>query len=195
MQLETISAWSQIFGTLIAILGFIFGIWLEWPKIKERVKGNVPPADGRKTSSLLVRLAIAAIIIGILLFLFGSTLKELLKDLSPALPFPAFQERSSDLQMTALNTGLFTEEVISITNNSENQLALYRWMILKNGERIFTFPQTFIKPHQSIDLYTRSGVDSTTSLHMNYFNPILQSGDVITLADIAGTQRATYQIP
>ena len=199
MQLETISAWSQIVGTLITFIGLLFGIWLQWPEIKKRIKVDAPASGTKqqtwKAPPLMVKLAAVTVILGILLVVFGSTLKERLKDLTPTLSFPSSQAQSTNIRIEATVSGIATTEYMSIINTSERQISLYGWIVRINGQALYSFPQAYIKPGQSIDLHTYSGVDSSTSFHMNLFNSILQSGDVITLFDAAEKQKAEYQIP
>jgi predicted PurR-regulated permease PerM len=195
MQLETVSAWATIIGTIIAFFGFVLYVLVEWPEIKKRIKGEGPEKSKRRMPSFLVVLAAVTVTLGIFLVGYGSTLKERLKDLAPALSIQTSQSQGTDMKIEVVNSGNITTEVISIINTSEGRLSLYGWTISDNGQKIYSLSQVYINPGQTIDLHSSAGVDSTTSIHMSLFRPVLHSGDVITLTDAAGEQRAKYQIP
>jgi hypothetical protein len=156
-----------------------------------------------KESSVLVKAAwiagifalIAALVAGIFL-LINTVLEHNLSTTTTPIQVsvPVSVSIQKNIEVSTSEIGTFNE-AIKISNKSGAPLILNYWSIQINGQDIFRFPSRVLVADRIIFVHTSAGIDSSTSLHLNLSQPILQSGSLVILLDATGKQRAKYQIP
>lgn len=99
------------------------------------------------------------------------------------------------VEISTSGIGNIINETINIKNNGEVSLFMNSWNIQIDRQNIFRFPNMLLAPGGIVFVHTSAGIDSSTSLHMNFPRPILSSGILISLYDATGKQRSEYQIP
>jgi LysM repeat protein len=92
---------------------------------------------------------------------------------------------------------LETERVL-VKFNGEGELSLVGWSISDQDGNTFLFPQTSqlrLYKDGAIYIFTKSGTNNVIEMFWGLQQPVWQTGDVVSLRDTAGVERASYQIP
>jgi hypothetical protein len=91
--------------------------------------------------------------------------------------------------------GDLENEYIHFLYLGSEPLNLENWQVQDEHQHSYIFPAFVIYKNGAFDLYTKGGTDSTIELYMAQAAALWQSGETITLLDLAGNKRLTYQIP
>ncbi len=92
--------------------------------------------------------------------------------------------------------GNLTEEAIQIVNSGNRQIGLLNWILSDESGYNYKFGQiTLFGEGAGILLHTETGTNGPTDLYWNQENPILQSGETLTLVDADGNIVSTFTVP
>ncbi|MFO7680828.1 MAG: lamin tail domain-containing protein [Chloroflexota bacterium] len=92
--------------------------------------------------------------------------------------------------------GNLTEEAIQIVNSGSRQIGLLNWTLSDESGYSYKFGQiTLFGEGAGILIHTETGANGPTDLYWNQENPILQSGETLTLVDADGNVVSTFTVP
>ena len=87
---------------------------------------------------------------------------------------------------------LATEHVVLI-NNLDGEVSLAGWHLDNNSGSSYSFPQVSLYVKGApLNLFTKSGIDSTNEVYWGLQAPMWQSGMQLSLRDAQGVLQATY---
>jgi LysM repeat protein len=90
---------------------------------------------------------------------------------------------------------LATEHVVLI-NNLDGEVSLAGWHLDNNSGSSYSFPQVSLYVKGApLNLFTKSGIDSTNEVYWGLQAPMWQSGMQLSLRDAQGVLQATYTVP
>lgn len=88
---------------------------------------------------------------------------------------------------------LTTERVV--LRMPAGQAVLTGWQLKDENGNTFTFPQLTLLAGGQVNVYTRSGQPSVTTLYWGLTQPVWQAGETVSLLDAQGRVISTYTIP
>jgi len=92
--------------------------------------------------------------------------------------------------------GSLTAETIQIINSGNRQIGLLNWTLSDESGYTYKFGQvTLFGEGAGILIHTEAGVNDATDLFWNQENPILESGETLTLVDADGNIVSTFTVP
>jgi len=92
-------------------------------------------------------------------------------------------------------TGVLDNEAIVIQNIGDPALLLSGWTLKDSQGSSYTFPELTLYPGGSIQVHTRSGIDTATDLFWGRSEPVWESGELAALYDTQNIARAFYRVP
>lgn len=94
-----------------------------------------------------------------------------------------------------IGAGDIENERVQIISVADMPVDLRGWELTDGKGRYFFFPAIKLYPGGSINLFSRSGVDTAIELYWRQPLAIWSSGDVVELADPDGNTRSEFRIP
>lgn len=92
--------------------------------------------------------------------------------------------------------GSLTDEAIQIINAGNRQIGLLNWKLSDQSGYVYKFGQvTLFGEGAGILIHTEAGVNNATDLYWNQENPLLESGETLTLVDADGNIVSTFTVP
>jgi hypothetical protein len=91
--------------------------------------------------------------------------------------------------------GDLNTEYIMLRNKGAQPVNLDKWQLRGPKGENFTFPVLSLNTSGAVRLYSRAGNSSVIELYWGASTAQWQSGDMLTLADPDGMQKATFTIP
>lgn len=113
---------------------------------------------------------------------------------TPTPPLPPKDAQVIEIE-NVYGAGDAETEMVALQRVGEGALWMAGWKLKNNAGESYTFPALTLNKGASIELYTRSGLDSALKLYWGQTKSRWASGDTVTLVDTQGTVRATYEIP
>lgn len=86
-------------------------------------------------------------------------------------------------------------EVVMLKRTGEGELWLTGWRLEDENNHRFVFPELMLNKDGAIKIYTKPGTNSAIELHWGIKEAVWSSGELVSLMDQNGTNRATYRIP
>lgn len=90
--------------------------------------------------------------------------------------------------------GDLQNELLVIERVGEGALNLVGWKIQDQQNNIFVFPEIELVKGQ-ISVYSRSGTNTVNTLFWGSEEPIWSAGEIVSVLDSAGNERAVFEIP
>lgn len=94
-----------------------------------------------------------------------------------------------------IGAGDIENERVQLVNVASDPVDLSGWELTDGKGRYYFFPAIKLYPGGSINLYSKSGTDTSIELHWKQPLAIWASGDVVELNDPEGNSRTEYRIP
>jgi hypothetical protein len=94
-----------------------------------------------------------------------------------------------------IGAGDLANERVQLISVADAPVDLSGWELTDGKGRYFFFPAVKLYPGGSINLFSRSGVDTSIELYWRQPLAIWASGDVVELADPDGNTRSEFRIP
>ncbi len=101
------------------------------------------------------------------------------------------------IEITAVQgVGEPSTEIVQIVNNGDRQVALLNWELRDASGLVYTFGQrTLFGGGVGILLHSGTGEDSVTDVYWGLTEAAWEAGEIVTLVDADGAERATFVIP
>jgi LysM repeat protein len=96
---------------------------------------------------------------------------------------------------TVVGVGVLANEHVVFRRTGEGELSLVGWRLSDGGNNTYIFPQLTLYKDSTINLNTRTGLNTVTDLFWNFLSPIWSSGKTMSLFDAQNNLRATYTVP
>ena len=96
---------------------------------------------------------------------------------------------------TVVGIGDIENERVQLVSVAKEAVDLSGWEISDNKGLVYIFPAVKLYPGGSINLFSRSGVDTSIELYWNQPSAIWTSGEKVELIDPEGNTRSEYRIP
>ncbi len=97
--------------------------------------------------------------------------------------------------LAVVGVGDLASERVQLLGVGDGSLSLEGWLIKDEDGHTYTFPHITIFPDGAVNLHTRAGVDTVVGLFWGEPEAVWESGEVVTLLDADGNERATYRVP
>jgi len=94
-----------------------------------------------------------------------------------------------------IGAGDIENERVQLVSVAAEPVDLSGWELTDGEGRYYFFPAVKLYPGGSINLYSRSGTDTSIELYWRQPLAIWESGDVVQLNDLDGNPRAEFRIP
>lgn len=115
---------------------------------------------------------------------------------SPILPSAALPLDAQTLQVQiVVGAGDINLERVQMVSVAEEAVNLQGWRIMDEQHNEFIFPLLTIYPEGGLNLYTRSGVNTSVEVFWGLEKTVWDSGETVTLLDADGNLRSSYLIP
>jgi hypothetical protein len=109
-------------------------------------------------------------------------------------PLPSLDSPSITI-LNVFGTGDIENEVVILQNSLEQEVWLDGWQLQDEDGNRYTFQALVLNHNAQIQLYTKAGFDTVTSLYWGRSEPVWQSGNTIKLVDYQGNTRSSFVIP
>lgn len=114
----------------------------------------------------------------------------------PPTSTPSLTPKAAEVSITSvLGTGDLATERVRITLHGGSEISLSDWQLIDSDLHSFIFPQLDLFPEASIQVNTRTGLNTAADLFWGLSTPVWEPGETVQLLDAAGTVRATFKIP
>ncbi len=94
-----------------------------------------------------------------------------------------------------VGAGDLTLEYVLLRRVGEGDLNLAGWALQNSGGEYYTFPDLILYKGGAVQVFSRAGSDTATTLFWNRTAPAWKPGDSVTLLDAQGNIRASYTAP
>lgn len=102
--------------------------------------------------------------------------------------------KTFEIQMV-VGAGDINLEYIQLVSIADADINLEGWKLLDGKKNEFIFPPITIFPGGGLNIYTRSGVNTSVEVFWGRENAAWSSGETVQLLDPDGNLRASYAIP
>lgn len=110
-------------------------------------------------------------------------------------PPPELELALSDFQLVSASvTGDAATESVQIRNTG-GTIDITDWTLVDEDDNVYTFPQILFFSEGEITLFTGEGDDTPVELFRGAAEPLLQSGETLTLIDASGEVQASFLLP
>lgn len=114
---------------------------------------------------------------------------------TPLPPLPPTETPSIQI-INAFGMGDIENEVIVLQNARDDvEIWLDGWQILDEDDNLFTIESLVLNPGASIQIFSKAGYDTVTSLYWNLSEAVWEQGETVTLLDYLGNKRSSFVIP
>lgn len=113
---------------------------------------------------------------------------------APPIELPSLDEETFHIKLV-LGAGDINLECIQLVSVAREGINLQGWRIKDDHQKEFIFPSLIIYPGGGLNIYTRSGVNTSVELYWGLDAAAWSSGDIVQLIDSEGNIRSTYEIP
>ena len=114
----------------------------------------------------------------------------------PALGANPSADTSSQLTINAvIGAGDLENEHVIIEHVGSEDVSLTGWRLRDESGAEYRFPALVLHPGAEINVYSREGDDSASSLYWDRQIAIWNSGEKVSLIDPSGQVQATYTVP
>lgn len=114
----------------------------------------------------------------------------------PPTPTPSQTLQAAEVTITSvLGAGDLATERVKITLHGGSGISMAGWQLIDSDLNSFTFPQLDLFPEASIQINTRTGLNTAADLFWGLSTPVWEPGETVQLLDAAGAVRATFKIP
>lgn len=96
---------------------------------------------------------------------------------------------------TIVGIGDLENERVQLVSVAKEVVDLSGWGISGGKGQVYRFPAVKLYPGGSINLFSKSGVDTSIALYWNQPTAVWMSGDKVKLIDPDGNTRSEYRIP
>ncbi len=111
-------------------------------------------------------------------------------------PSPRVTGETGGVQIeNVFGVGDLNTEVVILKRTGEGALWLTGWRLEDENNHRFVFPELMLNKDGAIKIYTKPGTNSAIELHWGIKEAVWSSGELVSLMDQNGTNRATYRIP
>ena len=159
---------------------------------------------------LIVNIFVSAAVTGAILFWYDQTYRQAVIPPSPTSVSVPDEVLPADVPVedTLAPTDEISVEIVSVIGaetldaemvliryTGENELDLIGWQLKDEDRKVFPFPQLTLYPEGAVQVHTTSGQNTVVDLYWGLRNPVWESGEIATLVDAQGNERATYIVP
>ena len=110
---------------------------------------------------------------------------------SPGAPLP----EARVVINSVIGAGDLATERVFLTRTGFGELNLAGWELQDQNGNVFTFPQLELFEGGAVNVWTTSGSPTVVDLYWGLQAPVWSSGEIATLLDEQGKERATYTVP
>ncbi|MBU0510948.1 MAG: LysM peptidoglycan-binding domain-containing protein [Chloroflexi bacterium] len=97
--------------------------------------------------------------------------------------------------VAVFGVGDLASERVQLLGVGDGSLSLAGWLLKDEDGHIYTFPHITLFSDGAVNLYTKVGVDTVMHLFWSEPEAVWEAGEVVTLLDVDGNERATYRVP
>lgn len=97
--------------------------------------------------------------------------------------------------VAVFGVGDLASERVQLLGVGDGSLSLAGWLLKDEDGNTFIFPHITLFPDGAVNLYTKAGVDTVVDLFWSEPEAVWEAGEVVTLLDADGNERATYRVP
>ena len=159
---------------------------------------------------LLLNIFVSAAVTGAILFWYDRTQAGAEIPAAPAnvaAPSENLSDESSNSAATApdveidveivnvIGAEIFDAEMVSVRYSGDGELDLAGWYLEDEDKNVFVFPQLILFAEGAVRVHTMSGQDTVVDLYRGMRESVWESGEVASLMDPQGIERATYEVP
>lgn len=113
----------------------------------------------------------------------------------PELPGPGENEIAEVVIVNVVGAGDLATERVRLEYQGEGEHSMEGWLLKNESGSEFVFPLLTLFPGGAIDVYTKVGIDSVVSLYWGLESAAWESRDLVTLLDLNGMVRSSFQVP
>jgi len=161
---------------------------------------------------LLINIFVSAVVTGAILFWYDRTYQqtvipavsmaestpvEVLSTSVPSSP-PVTLSAETEISVeivSVIGAGTLDAEMVLVRYMGEDNLDLAGWQLKDEDKNIFVFPQLTLYPEGAVQVHTMAGQNTVVDLYWGMRQSLWQSGEIVSLIDSQGTERATYKVP
>jgi hypothetical protein len=148
----------------------------------------------RLTLYLVLNALVSMLVTGIILVIYDRVSQK--ADCGTSEIVPTLVAGSVKADIVSVNgAGLLESESVMLQNNGTQPLVLTGWTLRNSRGSSYTFPQLTVYPGGTVQVLTRSGVDSAAELFWQRSAPAWESGELAALYDTRNIARAFYRVP
>jgi hypothetical protein len=155
---------------------------------------------------LILNFIVSAVAMLLVLVLWNTTHK--VGTLIPAIPAPAYTgtevvvapsttegkaQGSIEIEMV-VGAGDLDLEMVQFKNSGKVPVDLNGWTVSNGSNLSFTFPLLVLYPDGGLNLFSKSGVNTSIELFWGRSTSAWQAGETIRLVDTSGVARSEFQI-
>lgn len=96
---------------------------------------------------------------------------------------------------SVIGAGDLGSERVFITRTGGGDLSLAGWQLRDEDGNVFVFPQLSLYQGGAVNVWTGSGSPTVVDLYWGLTQSVWSSGELVTLMDAQGKERATYSVP
>jgi len=97
--------------------------------------------------------------------------------------------------VNVIGAEIFDAEMVSVRYSGEGELDLAGWYLEDEDKNVFVFPRLILFAEGAVRVHTMSGQDTVVDLYWGLRESVWESGEVASLMDPQGIERATYEVP
>ena len=97
--------------------------------------------------------------------------------------------------VSVIGAEIFDAEMVLVRYSGEGELDLLGWTLKDEDENVYYFPQLTLYPEGAVQVHTMAGQDTVVDLYWGLRQSVWKSGEIVSLIDSQGTERATYKVP
>ena len=114
---------------------------------------------------------------------------------SPLPPLPALDHPVLEIE-NVFGMGDIENEVVIIQRvGDEQEIWLKNWSIRDENGNSYIFKSLVLNKDAEVQIYSKAGFDKVSNLFWGLNQAIWQTGETVTIIDLAGNIRATFEIP
>ena len=159
---------------------------------------------------LLLNIFVSAAVTGAILFWDDRTQKRNeipaapvsvaapLENLSAESLDPATTDPDVEIDVEIVNVigaEIFDTEMVSVRYSGDGELDLAGWYLEDEDKNVFVFPQLILFAEGAVRVHTMSGQNTVVDLYWGMRESVWESGEVASLMDPQGVERASYKVP
>jgi LysM repeat protein len=113
-----------------------------------------------------------------------------------ATPVPTNAEQEAEVMIdSVIGVGDLSSERVVLIHQGEGEVSLADWRLEDEDGNFYVFPQLDLYRGGAVNVHTRAGLSTVVDLFWGLEAPVWKPGELVTLLDVQGTERATYLIP